>query len=249
MKLFEIVFSPTGGTQKVSDILCDTFDAEKIKVDLLKSETVSLSSEDIALIAVPSFGGRAPATAIERLAAIQGNRARAILVCVYGNRAFEDTLVELEDATKKAGFRPVAAVAAIAKHSIVSSIAHNRPDAEDEKQLHRFAKDIQKKLQENEDSSTLIPGNRPYKKRSEISMVPKPNRRCVSCGICIKECPVHAIDRNDPSKVDGSLCIGCMRCVSVCPHDARSINKVMAATAGLMLKKVASDRKSNELFI
>lgn len=56
----------------------------------------------MAVIAVPSYAGRVPAPAVQRLTAMQGNGARAVLVCVYGNRAYEDTLVELEDAAVQA---------------------------------------------------------------------------------------------------------------------------------------------------
>ena len=75
----------------------------------------------MAVIAVPSYGGRVPGTAAGRLGAIRGNGARAVLVCVYGNRAYEDTLVELQDIAKQAGFRVTAAVAAVAEHSIAGS--------------------------------------------------------------------------------------------------------------------------------
>ncbi|MER8252765.1 ferredoxin, partial [Acinetobacter baumannii] len=71
---------------------------------------------------------------------------RAILVCVYGNRAYEDTLVELQDITKQAGFRVIAAVSAIAEHSIVRQVAAGRPDKQDVHKLLEFAKEIQKKV-------------------------------------------------------------------------------------------------------
>ena len=64
------------------------------------------------------------------------------LVCVYGNRAYEDTLVEMEDAANHCGFQVVAAIAAVAEHSILSQYASNRPDASDEKQLVNFADQI-----------------------------------------------------------------------------------------------------------
>ena len=91
---------------------------------------------------MPSFGGRAPAVAIERLKQISGNGAKCTLVCVYGNRAYEDTLVEMEDAANHCGFQVVAAIAAVAEHSILSQYASNRPDASDEKQLVNFADQI-----------------------------------------------------------------------------------------------------------
>lgn len=92
MKLYDIVFSPTGGTKKVADCLTGTLEGDVTTVDLTDSKqnfhAVSLTKEDVAVISVPSYGGRVPAVAVERLGMVHGNGARAVLVCVYGNRAY-----------------------------------------------------------------------------------------------------------------------------------------------------------------
>ena len=253
MKLYNIVFSPTGGTKKVSALLTDALDGEVALVDLTDSKqdfhTVSLIQEDVAVISVPSYGGRVPAVAVKRLCMVHGNGARAVLVCVYGNRAYEDTLVELEDAAKQAGFQVIAAVAAIAEHSIARQFAAGRPDAQDAKQLYEFARQIQAKLSAGDSTEPAVPGNRPYKKAGGAGMVPKPTKACTKCGVCAAECPVQAIDKENPKKVDEKACISCMRCISVCPHSARKVNPVMLSAASLMLKKVCSERKDCELFL
>lgn len=253
MKLYDIVFSPTGGTQKVSAHLTKGLGGNAVSVDLTDSKqdfhAVQLTQDDIAVIAVPSYGGRVPAVASERLSHVKAHGARAVLVCVYGNRAYEDTLVELEDAAKQAGFRVVAAVAAIAEHSIARQFAANRPDAQDAQQLSAFASQIQDKLSADNTAEPAIPGNRPYKKAGGAGLVPKPTKQCTKCGVCAKECPVQAIDPENPKEVDNKACISCMRCIAVCPHSARKVNPVMLSAVGLALKKVCSDRKENELFL
>lgn len=253
MKIYDIVFSPTGGTQKVSALLTGVLAGEVTSVDLTNSRvdfhTVQLTQEDVAVISVPSYGGRVPAVAVERLTMLNGHNARAILVCVYGNRAYEDTLVELEDAAKQAGFQVIAAVAAVAEHSIARQFASGRPDAQDVKQLSDFAKQIQDKLCGGDSSEPVIPGNRPYKKAGGAGMVPKPAKECTKCGVCAAECPVQAIDKENPKKVNEKACISCMRCISVCPHAARKVNPVMLSAVGLALKKVCSERKDCELFL
>lgn len=253
MKLYDIVFSPTGGTKKVADCLTGTLEWDVTTVDLTDSKqnfnAVSLAKEDVAVISVPSYGGRVPAVAVERLGMIHGNGARAVLVCVYGNRAYEDTLVELEDAVKQAGFQVIAAVAAIVEHSIARQFAAGRPDAQDAAQLSDFAKQIQHKLSAADTSEPAIPGNRPYKKAGGAGMVPKATKECTNCGVCAAECPVQAIDKGNPKKVDEKACISCMRCITVCPQGARKINPVMLSAASLMLKKVCSERKECELFL
>lgn len=253
MKLYDIVFSPTGGTKKVADYLTGALAGDITTVDLTDSkqdfDAVSLTKEDVAVISVPSYGGRVPAVAAERLGAVHGNGARAILVCVYGNRAYEDTLVELEDAAKRAGFQVIGAVAAITEHSIARQFAAGRPDAQDAVQLSDFAKQIQRKLTGADNSEPAIPGNRPYKKSGGVGMVPKATKECTNCGICAEKCPVQAIDRENPKKVNEKACISCMRCVAVCPQGARKLNPVMLSAAGLILKKVCAERKECELFL
>ena len=146
MNVVEIIFSPTGGTEKVAHIIGGHWSKNTARIDLCDSKIdftrCNIAKDDMVLIAMPSFGGRAPAVAIERLKQISGNGAKCTLVCVYGNRAYEDTLVEMEDAANHCGFQVVAAIAAVAEHSILSQYASNRPDASDEKQLVNFADQI-----------------------------------------------------------------------------------------------------------
>ena len=248
MNVVEIIFSPTGGTEKVAHLLGQQWSENPVKIDLSDARPdftqCEISPEDMVLIAMPSFGGRAPAVAIERLKKIAGNGAKCTLVCVYGNRAYEDTLVEMEDAAKECGFRVIAAVAAVAEHSILPQYAANRPDASDEKQLADFAAKIAVKDSE----ITSIPGNRPYKKSGGAGLVPKPTKECVKCGLCAEKCPVQAIDPASFA-ADPKLCIGCMRCVKQCPKNARRVNGLMVSIAGMAIKKACSVRKESELYL
>ncbi len=248
MNVVEIIFSPTGGTEKVANTICKTWSENPVKIDLSDPKTDftkwEIKKEDMVLIAMPSFGGRAPAIAIQRLKQIFGNGAKCTLVCVYGNRAYEDTLVEMEDAAKESGFRVIAAIAAVAEHSIISRYAANRPDASDEKQLISFAN----RLLGKDGAAASIPGNRPYKKSGGGGLIPKVTKDCVKCGLCAEKCPVQAIDPKTFA-ADSKKCISCMRCVKKCPHGARKVNGAMVAVAALAIKKACSVRKENELFL
>lgn len=248
MNFVEIVFSPTGGTKKVAHMISKHWDTDIIHIDLSDADMdfsqCNLGEPDMVLVAMPSFGGRAPAVAIERLKQISGKNSKCVLVCVYGNRAYEDTLVEMEDAAKESGFQVVAAIAAIAEHSIMPQYATRRPDTTDEKQLKDFVLQIKSK----EGIAETIPGKRPYKKAGNVGLVPKPNKYCVKCGVCATNCPVHAIDKETLAAAS-QKCISCMRCVKHCPKCARSVNNAMVSIAALAIKKACSSRKENELFL
>ena len=143
MANYKIIFSPTGGVEKCADLLSANLGGNWKEIDLSHSiSPVTLMEEDLCIYAVPSFGGRVVPIATERLKSIQGNGAKAILLCVYGNRAYEDTLVEMQDTLNAQGFCCVAAIAALAEHSIMHQFATGRPDASDEAILAEFASKI-----------------------------------------------------------------------------------------------------------
>lgn len=259
MQITKIVFSPTGGTQKVADILADALAKELGAADAVSQidladpfidETdITVPADAFAVIAMPCFGGRDPEVAMKRLSLIKGSGAKCVVVNVYGNRAFDDALLEMEDGATKAGFAVIAAVAAIAEHSIMHQFATGRPDDTDKRNLQEFAQRIAKQLQSGENTAApRVPGNDPYMKAGAVPLVPKVTGNCVSCGECAKKCPVTAINSIDFA-ADKGLCIACMRCIEVCPQNARSISKVMVKGASMAIKKVASVRKECELYI
>ena len=167
MNYYNIVFSPTGGTQKVADILAGQLTENAATIDLCNRNTdfgiFSFEQDDICIVAVPSYGGRVPAVAAQRLSQLRGNGAKAILTVVYGNREYEDTLIELKDTLDATGFVSIAAVSAIAEHSIARQFAADRPDEQDIKELESFADVIKGRLETGFDTTLEVPGNRPYK--------------------------------------------------------------------------------------
>lgn len=247
MKTYKIIFSPTGGTERVADAITKTWQETEV-IDLSNSGfNTTLEADSLALIAMPSFGGLAPQLALDRLTKINANNAKCAIVAVYGNRAYDDTLIQMKDYAEKAGFQVTAAVSAVAEHSIIHAYAAGRPDARDCDQLCDFGVQILEKAKA-EAGSVSVPGNKPYKKAGS-AMVPKASSSCTACGLCAKSCPAGAIDSANPRVTDKTKCIGCMRCISICPAKARNVNPVMTKIAALAIKKACSEVKQNELFI
>ena len=245
---YEITFSPTGGTKKCADLLSAAW-MEKAEIDLMNRKAdfaKRFAAEDICLVAVPSFAGRVPAVAAERLEMMQGGGAKAILVAVYGNRAYEDTLAELEDILKDCGFQPVSGAAVVAEHSIFREFAAGRPDAEDAEQLKGWSEKLKEKAEKGGEVS--FPGNRPYKAYGPIAMKPRAEV-CQGCGKCVSRCPVGAISGNDPKETDEERCISCMASVMECPIRARCVEPQLLASVKNKLKNALSGRRESELFL
>lgn len=252
MAAYIVSFSPTGGTDKVLDILGEPF-APLTRIDLMRDgepEHTEFNEDDLCLVGVPVYGGRVPRVAYERLAKLKGRGAAAVAVAVYGNRDFEDALLELKDILTACGFRIAAGVAANAEHSIMHRFGTGRPDADDRAQLEDFARRIREELKLRPQKADVeMPGNRPYKKYGVISMVPRTGESCSGCGACAKGCPVGAISGERPGMTDPDKCICCMACISVCPTGARALDPEALASMEQRLESACEGRKENRLFL
>jgi len=251
MPNYNIHFSPTGGTKKVAEILAKALWEDCREIDLCRQvQPAALSEQDVCLISVPSYGGRVPGIALERLKCIRANGAKAILNCVYGNREWDDTLTELQDTLESIGFVCAAAVAAVAEHSIFRQFAQGRPDEEDAAQLRDFAVKIRQKLDAGVFGDLGLGGSHgTYRAFGGVPFKPEGDKNCVSCGLCAERCPVGAIDREDPRKTDKEKCISCMRCVGLCPQHARDLNALVMKGAGLAMAPKLGGHKENHLFL
>lgn len=251
MKIYQICFSPTGGTKKIADFLCSAWGVQAEPIDLMQHVGPLLfSEEDFCLIAVSVYGGRAPETALRGLRAMRGNGIPTVLVAVYGNRAVDDALLELRDETHAAGFQCIAAIAAVARHSLFPQFGENRPDRQDEKELESFAQQILEALECGKDTEPeRLPGHRPYRTYDGVPMKPRADFHCTACGLCARECPAQAIPRDEPKKPDRRKCISCMHCVSICPNEARHCKELMMTVARRKLSDACSGRKPNVLYL
>lgn len=253
MSIYSIYFSPTGGTKKVMDILTEGSSIDG-RVDLSAADAdygaYRFAAGDLCLIGMPSFGGRVPAVALERMKKMKANGAAAVIVIVFGNRAYDDTLLELKNEASACGYKVKAAVAAVAEHSIIRKYAKGRPDAQDEIELKRFSREIMESAKSGKKTGNLVvPGNPEYREYNGVPFKPKANRACIKCGLCAEKCPMEAIPKNAPGTTDNEKCISCMRCVAICPRNARRFNRIALFAVAQAMKKAFAGRKQNELYL
>lgn len=262
MTISMIYFSPTDGTRKIvrtaGGTMAKELGAIVQETDLTKKENrdkaYSLGKEDVLILGLPVYGGRVPALLDETLSRLKGENTYAVVIAVYGNRDYEDALLEMKELLSGNGFRVAAAAAFIGEHSYSQKIAAGRPDQKDLKLVREFARKAIKKITEYQGGTPFSPlkvkGKVPYKPRAAASPdAPLTNDQCTECLACVFECPTGAISQSDPRLADRDLCIKCCACVKVCPEEAKYFDNEKIRTIVTFLKSNCSDYKQPEYFL
>ena len=256
-KLHIVYFSPTGTTQSILRSAAKFFSTEIVEHDLTdyaaREVQLDLAEDDFVIFGFPVYGGRVPETFRERIKGIKGRRTPAALIATYGNREYEDALLEMKDVSEENGFLPIGAAAIVTEHSVIRSIASGRPDAKDRVFIEDFYSELKKKIlsisSKNFLTKIIVPGKKPYRRYMKLPMTPVAIASCTACGLCVKRCPVGAIDAHNPRKTDRDKCIGCMRCVRICPQKARHLPKLKMDVGKFYLSSAKRIRKEPEMYI
>lgn len=238
-------FSGTGTTEKVVKLIGETIsrglNEEKngavevfdFSLPSVRQEEKVFQESDIVVFGVPVYAGRVPNLLLKYLNSIRGGGALAIPVVLFGNRNFDDGLIELRNILEADGFRTVAAGAFVGEHSFSKILGAGRPDEKDLGIAVDFGMKIVEKLKSGVvlESPVFVRGEDPirnyYQPRDrqgnaiDIRKVkPKTSDACIDCKLCAKICPMGSIDFDDVSQVPG-ICIKCCACVKKCPVEAK----------------------------
>lgn len=247
-KIWIVSFSPTGNTLKTLKAMAEELGGADGIIDLTvpgHAAPRAFDREDLVLLGAPVYGGRIPALARERFLNIRGNQTPCLVAVSYGNRDFDDALLELSDLAAQNGFLVKGAAAVVGRHTY-GEIQVTRPDEADLAEDRAFARKAAARPEHA--PAPVIPGNRPYKDGGKGgNFRPLTSDACVRCGLCVRQCPANAI-AEDCRTIAGS-CISCFRCIRSCPAGAKNMNvKEYLDFAAAFTEKLAV-RRENQYFL
>ncbi len=241
-KINTLYFSATGTTEKIvtgiAEKIAENYSG-KITVNNIdftlpeaRKKIFSFDKDSIVIAGIPVYAGRVPNVLLKFLNTISGNEAMAVAVVLYGNRDYDDALIEFKDILEAKGFNVIAGGAFIGEHSFSTTLGANRPDEQDMAAAADFAAKIYDKTKiPGENHAVVVKGNKPYREYYRLKdkngnpvnilkVIPKTNDDCIDCKLCSEVCPMGSIDSDDVSKITG-ICIKCCACIKKCPVGAK----------------------------
>lgn len=242
-KAATVVFSPCGSTEKVTQLLTSGLPVEVESHNLTlpdaRKNKLTFDNETLVFISFPLYDGL-PKNATDVFACLAGNDTPCVYVCVRGDTETKGFFSEIDKLAVPDGFKPVAAVAAVAEHTLMPTVSHGRPDKEDAELLRKFGLEACQRASEGK-NLTEMPGDKDRKPDLAFYPVGDPDK-CIQCGMCVENCPVGAIPEDKPFTQDNDICIMCSECAHVCPVEAREMG---TPEQQKMLQEAAAEQFAN----
>lgn len=267
-----IYFSPTGNTKRVCQRIAVAIAAQlnfEVKLHdftspLKRKFYPRINEGDVLIFGSPVYAGRVPNLMVPYIKGFGFNGAKSVAIVTFGNRHYDDALIELCDLLKSSGASLIGAAAFVGEHSFSRKLAAGRPNYFDLEQAEEFAQKVLDNLCSGGGEVDIVLGGSGatvslYKPHYQPKFAdgtpidlrkikPKTSSACVSCKLCVELCPMGAINFHFPSEVEG-VCIKCCACVKRCPVGA----KYFDSEAFLFHKEELEDNYSpvdrvNEMF-
>ena len=269
-KVWAVYFSATGTTRKVVEHIAIAIgrkiDLQVNTIDFtfpdVRNQELVFGADELVVFGTPVYAGRVPNVLLPFLKdKVKAKGAIAIPVVLFGNRAYDDALIELRNILEEDGFHTIAAGAFIGEHSFSRILAAGRPDEQDmlaaDELSEKVARYISGIVQVPYEPAGLKGEEpiRPYytprdRRGIPINMLkvkPKTNDGCTKCGICTKVCPMGSINIEDAGRVEG-ICIKCGACIKKCPEGAKYYDDEGYLYHKRELEEVYARRAEPEIF-
>ena len=249
-RVWACYFSPSDHTKKVVTTAAQAA-AEALGLDHMdiydwtlpaaREACPAFTEKDLVFAGTPTYAGRVPNKIMPYIRdVLKGNGAYGAAIVTYGNRSFDESLMELGLLMEANGFVMVSAGAACCQHVFSKIMAAGRPDASDLDEARIFGQKSAKKATDAVGDGLNLPpfeslgtpGHNPvgpyYTPLTKdgqparfLKAVPKLDiEKCDHCNICAAVCPMGNISADDIAKISGP-CIKCQACVLKCPNGAR----------------------------
>lgn len=253
-----VYFSPTGSSramaQEVASVMAQDLalsHAEDWDWTFPEGRAAAypVNAGDVLVFAFPVYAGRVPQLLLEPIGRLAGQGVHVVPLAVYGNRHYDDALLEAVELFYVQQFSVLAAGAFVAEHSYTRKVGAGRPDAEDMAALAAFAHKAAVRIAQGDGLRVHVPGNRPYKALPPpVDIRPITTDICTGCGLCASVCPVGVISDAAPHHT-AQGCVRCCACVKICPEEARVFKDPLVTRIVAMLETSCLARREPETFV